>query len=106
MAIARRVLLMSLTVALVAALSVGASQVEPSSAMPIVVMVHSDCCDPALEKAKPCMPVCPSGTTVSVGSGFALPVPGHASTLIPWSAQALSSLVRAPDTTPPKRSIV
>jgi hypothetical protein len=106
MVIASRVLLMLLTMALVAALPVDASQVERSSAMQTVVTDPSGCCGPALEKAKPCMPVCPSGTTVSVGSGFALPVPGHASTLIPWSAQALSSLVRAPDTTPPKRSIV
>ena len=106
MTIARRILLTLVAFAVLAALPAGAPSGDVPRSMDLVAMDPSDCCGTALEKAKPCKAVCPSGTTVAVGSGLTLPVLEHPSMLIPLPARALSSLARAPDTTPPKRSIV
>ena len=107
MTLARRILLLLITLGVLAAVPVGAPSGDVSSrAMDRMAMDPMDCCGTGLEDAAPCKAVCPSGSTVTIGSGLTLVVLEHASTLIPWSVRAPSSLARAPDTTPPKRSVV
>ncbi len=107
MTIARRILLMLVALAAVAALPAGApSGGAPSQAVDLAAMHTSGCCGSMLERAMPCNVVCPSGATVAIGSGLTLPVLDHAGALVPWSARAMPSLARAPDTTPPKHFIV
>ncbi len=106
MAIARRILLLLITLGVLAAVAGAPSGDVSSRVMDRAAMDPMGCCGTGVEAAASCQAACPSGSTVAIGVGLTLPVLDHGSMLIPWSAGAPSSLARAPDTTPPKRSVV